>query len=366
MGSAVRGRLSVGEAERVRGLGDATLPGAGGPRPSSRVGPRRRFRPEPFQAPAWLRGAHAQTIFGRLLRREPPLPFRRERLDTPDGDFVDVDFPELGVGEDAPLVLLLHGLEGFARRGYALNVYRELAARGVAAAGLNFRSCSGELNRTARFYHSGDTGDIRHVLAWLRGRWPRRRFAAIGFSLGGNALLKYLGEEGERSLVSAAVAVSVPYDLAAGARLLEQTRMGRWYTGMFIKTLLEKAEGKLELLEAAGIELERLRRARTFYEFDDAATAPLHGFAGADDYYARSSSAAFVAHIRVPTLLLQADDDPFLPRDAFPWEAVRLNAHVRAEMTRGGGHVGFVGGSPWRPVFWAEREAARFLARELT
>lgn len=323
------------------------------------------FEPDPFRAPLWLRGTHLQTVLGRLLRREPPLPFRRERLDTRDGDFVDLDFPELGIGEDVPVVVLLHGLEGSARRGYALNVYRELAARGVAAVGLNFRSCGGEPNRTARFYHSGDTGDLRHVLRSLRERWPGRRFGAIGFSLGGNALLKYLGEEGERAEVAAAVAVSVPYDLAAGADLLERSRMGRFYAGLFIKTLIEKAEAKRELMEAAGIDLERVRRARSFREFDDAATAPLHGFADASDYYARSSSAGFLERIRIPALLLQADDDPFLPAEAFPWAAVRSNPWLQAELVRGGGHVGFVGGTPWRPAFWAEREGARFLAEEL-
>jgi len=334
-------------------------------RPRGKGPPASEFRIEPFVPARWLRSRHAQTICGRLLRREPPLPFRRERVDTPDGDFVDLDFPELGAGEAAPLVVLMHGLEGFARRGYALNVYRELAARGVAAVGLNFRSCSGEPNRRARFYHSGDTGDIRHVLELLASRWPERSLGAVGFSLGGNALLKYLGEEGEAARLSAAAAVSVPYDLGAGADLLEQDRMGRWYTRLFIKTLVEKAEAKGPLMEAAGIDLERVRSARTFREFDDAATAPLHGFADATDYYRRSSSAAFVSRIQVPTLLLQADDDPFLPPRAFPWEAVRSNPWVRAEMTHGGGHVGFIAGSAWRPVFWAERQAARFLAERL-
>ena len=334
-------------------------PGPGNRRPPG-------FRPEPFRPARGLGRAHVQTVCGRLLRREPPLPFRRERLDTPDGDFVDLDFPQLGVGDDAPLVLLLHGLEGFARRGYALNVYRELAARGVAAVGLNFRSCSGEPNRTARFYHSGETGDIRHVLDHLATRFPGRVLGAVGFSLGGNAMLKYLGEEGARSRIAAAAAVSVPYDLAAGALLLEQSRMGRWYTSTFIRTLVFKAMAKRDLMLAAGIDLERVRASRTFREFDDAATAPLHGFRDADEYYARCSSAAFLERIRVPTLLLQSKDDPFLPPEAFPWPAVRANPHLQVELTDAGGHVGFVGGSILHPVFWAEREAARFLAQALT
>ncbi len=323
------------------------------------------FRADPFRPARGLRRSHLQTIGGRLLRREPRLPFRRERLETTDGDFLDLDFPQLGVSGDAPLVLLLHGLEGFARRGYALNVYRELAARGVAAVGLNFRSCSGEANRTARFYHSGDTGDIRFVLEHLAAEHPGRRLGAVGFSLGGNALLKYLGEEGTGARIAAAVAVSVPYDLAAGALLLEQSRMGRRYTGMFLKTLAAKAMAKRELLRAAGVDLERILAARTFREFDDAATAPLHGFRDADDYYRRSSSAAFLARICVPVLLLQSKDDPFLPPGSFPWAAIDANPYLQAELTEAGGHVGFIGGSILRPRFWAERQAARFLAEHL-
>ncbi|MBX6362672.1 MAG: hydrolase [Gemmatimonadetes bacterium] len=322
------------------------------------------YQPTPFRAARGLRHAHAQTIFGRLLRREGWRALRRERWETPDGDFVDLDFAPEPAADGAPLVLLLHGLEGSARRGYAINTYRALAARGVGAVGLNFRSCSGEVNRTARFYHSGDTGDIRFVLETLAERYPGRRLGAIGFSLGGNALLKYLGEAGEAARVSAAAAVSIPFDLAAGARHLDRSRMGRFYTSTFLKTLREKAEAKRPLLDGQ-VDLDRVRGARTFREFDDAATAPLHGFADADDYYARSSSARFLERIRVPTLLLHSRDDPFLPEEAIPWAAIRANPCLHAVITDEGGHVGFIGGTPFRPKFWAEEEAARFLAGEL-
>jgi uncharacterized protein len=266
--------------------------------------------------------------------------------------------------DDASVVVLFHGLEGSARRGYAINTYRELHQRGIASVGVNFRSCSGESNRTARFYHSGETEDIAFVLAHLRREHPGRRVGAVGFSLGGNALLKYLGETGEQSLVDAAVAVSVPYDLGAGARLLETSRMGRFYTSLFIKSLVLKAEAKAALL-TDHCDLERVRSARTFYEFDDAATAPLHGFASADDYYARSSSAQFVERIRRPTLLLHSEDDPFVPATAIPLKARERNPLLTFVLTKKGGHVGFIGGSPWRPEFWAERQAARFLAEHL-
>ena len=325
------------------------------------------WRATPYRSAWWLPGPHAQTIAGRLLRRPKLPPFERERIDTPDGDFVDLDWPQLGVPAEAPLVLLLHGLEGSARRGYAVHAYRALARRGIAAVGLNFRSCSGEPNRTARFYHSGDTDDIRHVLAVLHARAPKRRMGALGFSLGGNALLKYLGEEGEaaRGWLAAAVAVSVPYDLGAGADALERTRMGRFYTGIFIKSLLAKAELKGTLL-ADRCDLARVRRARSFREFDDAATAPIHGFASAADYYARSSSAAFLEHIRVPTLLIHAADDPFLPDDALPYTAARANPRLDMVVVPSGGHVGFVTGTPWAPGFWAENEAARFLNEKVS
>lgn len=320
-----------------------------------------------FRPAAWLPGPHAQTIAGRLLRRARPPAFVRERLDTPDGDFVDLDIPAgpPGAGPDTPLVLLLHGLEGSARRGYAINVYRALAARGIRAAGLNFRSCSGEPNRTARFYHSGDTGDIRLVLEFLRARYPAAPLGAIGFSLGGNALLKYLGEEGQaaREMLAGAVAVSVPYDLGAGADALEATPMGRFYTGLFIRSLLLKADAKAALLEHC--DLDRIRAARSFREFDDAMTAPLHGFADADDYYHRSSSRHYLASVRVPALLLHAADDPFLPGDHFPRAQVAANPYLRAVVTRRGGHVGFIGGTPWRPRFWAEETAAAWLAPRL-
>lgn len=327
---------------------------------------RDKFRPARFRPAWWLPGPHAQTVGGRLLRR-PALPaFTRERVELPDGDFVDLDFPPGPADEDAPIVLLTHGLEGSARRGYAINVYRELAARGVRAVGLNFRSCSGEPNRLARAYHSGDTGDIRHVLHLLAERFPSAPRGAIGFSLGGNALLKLLGEEREAgtSLVRAAVAVSVPYDLAAGADWLDRTIMGRFYTARFVKSLLAKAMAKGALLNGV-CDPERIRRARSFREFDDAVTAPIHGFRDAADYYAESSSARFIPEIRVPTLLLHAADDPFLPAHRFPVAEVKANPLVQAVVTNGGGHVGFITGPPWAPQFWAEREASRFLAARL-
>jgi uncharacterized protein len=321
------------------------------------------FKAEPFQAPLWLRNPHAQTIGARLLRRRKPQGVRRERVVTPDDDFLDLDFSG-NFDNPKVVVLLQHGLEGSALRGYALNVYHELSQYGIATVGLNFRSCSGELNKAKRLYHSGETEDTRFVVRLLHERYPGAQLGGIGFSLGGNSLLKYLGEEGERTPLKAAVAVSVPYDLGAGADHLDQSAMGRLYTRMFVKHLVRKSLDKSQLI-AAHCDFHRGLQAQSFREFDDAITAPLHGFSGADDYYERSSSGQFVPHIRIPTLLLHAEDDPFLPAECIPYSNIAGNPKIKPIITPNGGHVGFIHGTPIKPQFWAERTAAAFLASEL-
>jgi len=282
---------------------------------------------------------------------------------------VDLDWADGAHSTPRPaaLVLLLHGLEGSAQSGYALETYRQLARHGIPAVGLNFRSCSGELNRGARLYHSGETEDTRFVIRTLRARFPDAALGAVGFSLGGNVLVKYLGEEAERGDegrgVTAAVAVSVPYDLAAGARHMERG-LARLYVRRLLRSLQRKVRARATEL-GRRMDAPRALRARTFYEFDDAATAPLHGFRDADDYYTRSSSAPWVSRVGVPTLLIHADDDPFLPAGAIPRAAAAANPVIRSQFTVGGGHVGFVTGPPWRRGYWAEELAAAFLAGRL-
>lgn len=303
------------------------------------------------------------------MRSKLEVPFYRERLELPDGDFLDLDFafaaPRPGP-QQKPLVLLLHGLEGSARSGYARQLYRSLRDHGIDSLGLNFRSCSGELNRQPRMYHSGETGDLRWVLDLMARRYRDRRLGAVGVSIGGNVLLKFLGEQGKRSrpVLDAAVAISVPFDLSAGADHLCRAP-ATLYAAHLLRKLRRKIVAKQSTLPD-NVDLARAVAARTFREFDDAATAPLHGFAGAEDYYRRSSCAGFLSEIRVPTLLLHSADDPFLPPDRLPRRAVQSNAQLHACFTARGGHVGFVAGrSPFRPTFWAEREAARFLALQL-
>ncbi len=318
-----------------------------------------------FRPARWLPGPHLQTAGARLLRRRGNMPLWRERIELPDGDFVDLDFtidPKNLSANGRPLVLLLHGLEGSAQSKYVLETYRALDRHGIASVGLNFRSCSGELNRLPRLYHSGDTEDIGFVLRYLTERFPRRRRGVVGFSLGGNALLKFLGERGDaaRQYVDAAAAISVPYDLSAGADYLIRP-WGRIYAWLLLRKLQRKFRAKRKLMPPE-VDTERALAATTFRQFDDAATAPLHQFDGAEDYYRRSSSAHYVTRIRIPTLLLQSTDDPFLPGWCVPVEAFRDNEHILSVVMKNGGHVGFVARSfPWNPVFWGEREMARFM-----
>lgn len=327
--------------------------------------------PRSFTPAMWLPGRHFQTLGARLLRSPRGVAFRRERIETPDGDFVDLDFADTDAtswrdaAAEGPFALLLHGLEGSASSGYALEIYRALARHGVRAVGLNFRSCSGELNRTRRLYHSGETGDAALVIEYLARRYPDAPFGAIGVSLGGNVLLKLLGERGAGASLplAAAVAISVPYDLSAGADVLERG-LGPLYARFFLRKLQRKVRAKAALLEGS-CDLARALAARTLRDFDDAATAPLHGFASAHDYYRRSSSNQFLARVAVPTLLIHAMDDPFLPSRAIPMDTIRDNPALEAQVLPHGGHVGFVEGPPWAPRYWAEAEAARFLAARL-
>ena len=318
----------------------------------------RRFRPiSPGSGP------HTQTLLGKVLRRAAGYPLRRERWTTPDRDFLDLDFgPD--PNPSSPLVLVLHGLEGNAHRGYCVETYRAAESHGMASVGLNFRACSGEPNLRARAYHSGETGDLAFVLSGLRERFPTRPLVLVGFSLGGNVVLKYLGERGELEPagVAGAVAISVPYDLAAGARQLETSFLGRHlYTRYFVRSLAEKVRLKAHLLEEA-FDLAGIADAASIRAFDEALTAPLHGFSSAEHYYRESSSAAFLAGVRVPTLLLHSMDDPFLPADAVPTSEMSSNPWLHPVLTPQGGHVGFVSGSLGRPRFWGEESAARFLA----
>ena len=315
----------------------------------------------------WLPGAHAQTMWGKLFRRLPPLPTQRVRLNTPDGDFVDLH--RLSSSEhDAPRLLILHGLEGTVRSHYAQGLLSEAARRGWAADFLIFRSCGDEPNLTRRFYHSGETTDVAFVIDHILSESPGQPLLATGVSLGGNVLLKYLGEKstGVSPQIKAAAAISVPFDLARSSRHIDRG-FAKVYQRHFIRSLKRKTVAKLEQFPDL-VDREELARIRTMYEFDETLTAPLHGFAGAEDYYTRSSSLAWLDRISIPTLLFNAVDDPFMPPDVLAdVRAVAAgNPALEVDFPPHGGHAGFIAGSnPLRPFYYAERRACEFLARKL-
>ncbi|HTY79851.1 MAG TPA: alpha/beta fold hydrolase [Candidatus Bathyarchaeia archaeon] len=320
--------------------------------------------PSSYRPPWWYRGKHLQTLWGPLLRRGRRPALRRERVETPDGDFVDLDWLP-GRERGAPLVLILHGLEGSARSHYALGLLRELEKLGWRGLVLHFRSCGGEVNRSRRFYHSGDTSDLEFVLSRLTTREPQLRVGLVGVSLGGNVILKWLGERGERvpGHVAAAAAISTPFNLAACASVLDRGLNRRLYTATFLATMKAKLDQKAHLYRNV-LNLSAALKAKTFAEYDRLVTAPLNGFADEQDYWARASSGQFLAGIRRPTLLINALNDPFMPASALPRTAVTRSPWLEAAFVPQGGHAGFLEGFAGRRS-WAEARALAFLRHHL-
>ena len=310
------------------------------------------IEPSDFSPLWWLKNPHLQTLYPVFFRTRQELYIRRERLELGDSDFLDLAW----IDREGPLVLVLHGLEGSLRSHYAAAVMAALAGGGYRPVFMHFRGCSGEPNRLDRAYHSGDTGDLAAVVSHLERVACEPPFAAIGYSLGGNVLLKWLGEQGGAAPIAAAVAVSVPFRLADGAG-----RMGGGLSRIYQRHLIRRLQAGYRRKFAhrpspLRVEIDRLD---TFWRFDDQVTAPLHGFRDVEDYYARSSSRQFLARIRKPTLIVHAADDPFMFPDTVP-KAEELSDTVTLELSRHGGHVGFIGGR-WRPRYWLEPRILKFL-----
>jgi predicted alpha/beta-fold hydrolase len=317
----------------------------------------------------WLPGAHAQTVWARMARSRHLIRFEREVLTTPDDD--DLVLDHTAGPPAAPRVLLLHGLEGSAHSLHTQGLAVLVAQIGWRATVINFRSCARHSerirtrlrNRRPRLYHSGDTEDLDFVVRTLTAREPASPLYAIGFSLGGNVLLKWLGENGPSSVIRAAATLSVPYDLAAASQYLDRP-VGRFYAWHFLRRLRPKALDVVARFprETAHIDVARVAAAKTFAEFDACVTAPLHGFAGPADYYRRSSAVGFLPAIRVPTLCISSEDDPFFPAPAIAEARAAAAPHVHFVVSRWGGHTGFVAGPwPWRPAYWTEERVVEWL-----
>ena len=318
-----------------------------------------------FKPAWWLKNPHLQTLYPALFRKNTAPALRRERLVTSDNDFVDIDW--CGEGNN-PLVILLHGLTSSSQSVYIKGLQAVLLRQNFRSVALNFRGCSGESNHSARCYHSGDTQDIQFLYQVLRQREPKTPFAAIGFSLGGNVLLKWLGEQGENLDLFAAVAVSVPLVLSTCATKLD-SGFSKLYRANLLKELKVYIADKQRHLEKLGLkqEAEKLKQVgdlskiTSFWEYDERVVAKLHGFKSAQDYYHRSSSRQFLKNIAVPTLIIQAVDDPFMTAEVIP-KLEELSPCMQLEVTQGGGHVGFVSGkNPFKPFYWLEKRIPEFL-----
>lgn len=312
-----------------------------------------------FRPPWWARSPHFQTIIP-VLTKVAGLPLRRERLELEDGDFIDLDWLKTPTS-GKPLLVILHGLEGSADSHYIRRLLRECQKQRLAAVVHHHRGCSGEDNRLARSYHSGDTADISHSLQTLKQRYPHSPLLAVGYSLGGNVLAKYQGEFADKSLLSRAAVVSAPLALASCAKRLEKG-FSKVYQSYLIRQLQQKMLLKLERGNSQlPLNGEAIKRLNTFYDFDHQVTAPLHGFNGVDDYYQRASALPLLGKIAKPTLIIHAADDPFMTDAVIP-SLAHLPACVEYELHANGGHVGFIeGGTPWRPRYYLEQRLLRYL-----
>jgi len=306
----------------------------------------------------WLPGAHLQTVWSTFFRRRPVLVLETERVTLADGDFVELAW--LGKDSGLPLVLLLHGLEGSVESPYAKGLMQRLSQAGYAVCFMHFRGCSGEQNHLDRSYHSGDTGDLQQVVEHIYSQDQREIYALVGFSLGGNVILKWLGEKGEDAKIQRAVAISVPFVLRDAA-----VRMNHGFSSLYQRHLLSRLHKKYRVKFGHRPSPFKgdVTRLNTFFKFDDQVTAPLHGFDGVDDYYQRSSSRQFIPKIRVPTLLIHASDDPFMYPTTVP-EASELPPTVTLELSAAGGHVGFVSGRwPWQARYWVDERVVGWLKK---
>ena len=300
-------------------------------------------------------------MWGKFMRPRDMNAFQLERIQTTDAD--EITLVSATSRSNGPILLMLHGLEGGLRSHYVGGIWAVARDRGWQPKMLLFRTCDGRMNKARRTYHSGETTDLDFVIRRLIDEDPARPIGLAGVSLGGNVMLKWLGERGDSApdQVRAAIAISTPYDLARSSKAID-SGFSRVYQWNFLRSLKRKAREKMAQ-HADICDEKELDSLTTMWEFDDRFTAPLHGFRDAADYYARSSSLAFLEGIRRPTLLLSAKDDPFHSREVLEdVEGIAaLNPIVTTEFHERGGHVGFVGGAPWRPTYYVESRVASFL-----
>ena len=320
------------------------------------------FQPENISA-----NRHIQTVLPILLRSRSEIQHQHQNLTLPDGDFVDLAWSKLpGKNESKPIIVIFHGLEGSIHSPYAKGIMRAIEQRGWHGVLMHFRNCSGKTNIAARTYHSGETGDASYFLDWLRESYPLAPLFAVGYSLGGNMLLKLLADKKPDIPLNAAIAVSAPLLLDICA-----DQMNRGFSRVYQRYLLQKMKRKLlgkfqqhDYQRLIGLKQDSVNNIKDFWEFDAAFTAPINGFDGARDYYQKSSSRQYLRKIKIPTLIIHSVDDPFMTPEVIP-EEHELSSSVCIELSEHGGHVGFISGSWWRPRFWLEERIPQYISHRL-
>lgn len=314
-----------------------------------------------FVSPWWAKNRHVQTIFPRFLQKRAKLNYRQERLPLPDGDFVNLIWAG-DVKKSNGLITLFHGLEGSIRSHYTNDMAANLVKQGYAVVLMHFRGCGGEANLKPRAYHSGETEDAWYFLNWLEQKFPETRKAAMGFSLGANMLLKLLSEQPKQKILKAAMAVSVPFQLDICSTNINQG-FSRVYQNYLLNSMVNNLLQKMRSIDYKNllrVSESQIRQFKSFREFDQHITAPLHGYVDAADYYQKCSSANFMRNIQTPTLVVHAKDDPFMHETIVP-KVEDLSPHVGLEISEQGGHVGFLQGTPWQPKIWMHQRANKFL-----
>lgn len=312
-----------------------------------------------FKPAWWLRSAHLQTLWSTFFRPRSKIQLAKTEITLPDGDFIDLmHSPDAENQHDKPIILVMHGLEGSMSSHYITPLLASLQSAEYNFYFMHFRGCSGKPNRLARSYHSGDTGDIQFITDYLQDKHQQAIFCTVGYSLGGNVLLKWLGEQGNQANTQYGIAISVPFLLDDAARRMNQG-FSKVYQNHLVTRLQKKYQNKFsQIASPLAIDIEKLK---TFYLFDDQVTAPLHGFDGVDDYYQHSSSRQFIKQISKPTLILHSKDDPFMYAHTAPTEE-ELSEQVTLELSDNGGHVGFVYGKhPLKPEYWIEKRILQWL-----
>ena len=313
-----------------------------------------------FRPPWWAKNRHVQTIFPRFIQKRAKLDYRKEKLPLPDGDFVNLIWAG-DVQKSSGLIVMFHGLEGSIRSHYINDMAANFVKQGYAVVLMHFRGCGGEQNATPRAYHSGETEDAWYFLNWLEQKFPETRKVAMGFSLGANMLLKLLSEQPKQTIIKAAMAVSTPFNLALCANSISQG-FSKVYQAYLLKSMVNNLLIKMRNMDYGKllkVTESQIKQFKSFREFDEYITAPLHGFKGADDYYQKCSAQNFLKAIATPTLVVHAKDDPFMHSSIVP-DAKTLSPKVCLELSEKGGHVGFMQGTPWRPEIWIQQRANHF------